>query len=382
MEPQPPIGAQQPQQQTPPVGRATDLLKLIFIVIVLSILAFVFIGGYSDLANFFGISNEQEQQFVQAPEGLLVMAIAARSEAQTARILPVTYDFVRSALEYVPADKLAASPEGFNLAYQHVFSGDGKYITFVGAADIEKESSISATSMQIYKADVSKAVSYDDFVRKVQEAEVSTQSNGVVKQAPSVSNGGKILYIAHKPEAPQALFSSNAEEWAIHLVSEDGKDTVATQGIYPKWVGEDAFVFLKNDGLYLYSIPEQSDKKMWEAQGVATMDMALDVSDDKQFVAWAAPRSGTVHIFRALNWGTAQVVLKGTLLVPGVQIVFSPDSHFLAVQTMSPLVSENGLDELGVSVHYFEVETLRAVSVPLALTGVDPNQTYLTDWRP
>ena len=294
----------------------------------------------------------------------------------------MTYDFTRSAVEYVPADKLAASPDGFNLAYQHVFSGDGRYVTFVGAVDIEKVSSISTTPMQIYRADVSQAVTYDDFVRKVQEAEAATHAKGVVKQAPSVSNTGNVLYIAHKPEDPQALFSSDAEEWTIHLVSESGQDTVVTQGIYPKWVGEDAFVFLKNDGLYVYAIPEQSENKIWEAQGVATMDMTLDVSDDYQHIAWATPSLGTVQVFQVLNWGTDTLVLKGALLVPGVQAVFSPDGRFLAVQTTSPLISENGLEELGVSIHYFDVETLRAVSMPLALTGVDPNQTYLTDWRP
>ena len=112
------------------------------------------------------------------------------------------------------------------------------------------------------------------------------------------------------------------------------------------------------------------------------MDMTLDVSDDYQHIAWATPSLGTVQVFQVLNWGTDTLVLKGALLVPGVQAVFSPDGRFLAVQTTSPLISENGLEELGVSIHYFDVETLRAVSMPLALTGVDPNQTYLTDWRP
>lgn len=362
-----------------PSGMSTHRLLKVFLVLVALVIAVALLtGGYESLGSLSRSGNEE--QLEPLPEGLLVLSVAAKSpDASTAWIFPAKYDFGKSTFDYVPADKLAASPEGFNLAYQHIFSGNGQYIVFVGATDIENVSSFSEIPMQIYRADVSNTQTEEEFTERLLNAEIITEGTGVVKQNPSVSDLGEVLYVSRTSGDPRSLFSSEAEQWSIHYVSQDGREEELAKGISPKWVGDNQFVFLKNDGLYLYSLATGEERNIWGMQGTATMGMSLDVSDDYQYVAWTAPGAGAVYIFRAFNWGIGILTLSGTISAPAVSSTFSPDNRFLAVEAIVPGEVQG---ELQVLIGYYNIETFREVASPFVLATVDTNQTRLSDWRP
>ena len=382
MPPQSPgPGGMQADNGLSPQERPLGALKLPLGIIGLVVLALLLAGGYFYAPT--PSSTDSDAQFIEAPTGLLVMAIAPlRDDGSTDWIFPTIYNLMLQELAYVPVDKLAASRDGVNLAYQHVFSHNGNFVVFTGAVNVDGATSLSSIPTQVYRADVSDALTYDDFVRKVQDAERITESSGIVQQFPSVSNVGDVLYITHVTEAEnQALFTSKAESWDIRLVSHRGEERFLTKGIHPKWVDDSRFVFLKNDGLYLYDLAGGSGQKIWDMRGTATMRMSLDVSDDGQYVAWASPESGRVLILRALNWGTNSLTLKGALTTTlGMYAVFSPDSRFVAVQRPEP--TDETLKNWMSVINIFDIETLTEASPPLPFVGSDPNVIYLTDWRP
>lgn len=370
-------GSQQQYPQTPKMS-THGLLKVVLILVALIVVAALLTGGYESIGSFF--KTGEQEQLASPPEGLLVLAAAAKfPDSNSARIFPAKYDFGKKEFDYVPADKLVASPDGLNLAYQHMFSNNSQYVTFVGATDIENITSFSDIPTQIYRADVSNAQTYEEFTGRLLDAEVVTKGTGVVRQNPSVSNFGEIVYTAHESNDPRSLFSSDAEKWSIHYVTGDGKDTIITQGIFPKWVGDDLFIFLKNDGLYLYSLADKDEQRVWGMHGTATMNMSLEVSDDFQYIAWTVPDLGTVYVFRALNWSAGNLALKGTIAVPAVSAVFSPDTRFIAVEMIAPGETPS---ETQVLFGYYDVETLQEMVPLFTLANVDANQTRMSDWRP
>ena len=384
MEPQSPLGM--PQQSTSTIPRqpevggqsaAKPLVGLIGIIVLIALL----VGGYLYIPQIIQIGDTGNEDVIGTPMGLLVMAAAPEESSGLADwIFPTTYDFTRGQFAYVPVDKLALSPDGINLAYQHVFSHNGDFVTFIGATDIKSASSLSEIPMQVYLTDVSGAVSYDDFVGDLQQAELITDSTGVVRQFPSVSNVGDVLYMAHSPtKNNQELLSSEADTWDIYVISRGGEEQMLVKGMHPKWIDDGHFVFLKNDGLYLYDLASGSEKKVWDSRGTATMRMSLDVSDDAQYIAWAAQESGSVFILRALNWDTGTLTLKGIISAPGAYAVFSPDSRYVAVQWSSP---NETFDTWAVAIDTFDLKTLAKIPSPISLIGSEPNVTYLTDWRP
>jgi hypothetical protein len=369
-----PVQAPEPTASTEKNSHAYPTLAII--IVALFFLAAVGIVSYGPLPQF---SNEQESETLGEPlEGLLIMALAVRVDDGTSRIsiAPSTYDLMYREVQVTDAAKLAASPDGMNLAYQHIFSPDGNYVTFLGATNVESVTSISQMPLQIYRADVYGAQSYEDFITKIRNAEQMTTDTSMFRQAPSVSNAGYVLYTAHSREAELAVFTAEANEWSVYLVMPGGTDRMLTRGISPKWVAEDMFVFLKNDGLYSYSVTTGVEKKVWGTEGIVTAISSLEVSDDYQHIAWLAPESGYVTLLRALNWDTGVLEEKGFIPSPGIAAVFSPDSRFIAVQELV----ENESSATGIQ--FFDVESLELVAPPITFTDVDPNQTFLTDWRP
>ena len=361
-----------------PAHSRTPMKALLWLLVIL-VVGSAGVGGYFFSGGFSAMSDNGEKKQMS---GLLIMATTPFTDQQVPSwIFPTLFDFGRNEFSYVPADKLAGSPDGLDLAYQHVFSMNGAFIAFVGAENVGNVSTLSDIPMQIYRADVSDAVTFNDFLQRVQNAERVTNSAGVVRQFPSVSNRGDVVYSSHALADNKTLLSAEANSWDIYLVSQGGEEQAVTKGVHPVWVDDTHFIFLKNDGLYLYDVAQAIEQKEWGSLEKASMRMSLDVSDDGQYIAWAAREAGSVFVLRALGWnGVQPLTLKGTIPDAGTYAVFSPDSRYLAV--LAPALSSKTLGKWESSIDIFDIETLSRAGSELLLVGSEPNFTYLTDWRP
>lgn len=310
-----------------------------------------------------------------APEGLLVLSVA-RKTATGEQLEPMVYDLSTKKLSYVPVDQLAGAPAGSNLAMQHAFSSNGNYVAFVGALNV-KSADVPYIPTQIYRADLSEAKSNQDFVVKLQQAKTLTSGSGIVRLSPTVSNNGDVAYFAHIDADQGTLTSALANNWSIHLISA-GSDQLVTAGIYPKWVSDTQFIFIKNDGLHLYDTASKSDKKIWGSRGATDIGMSLAVSNDSQYIAWTAPEANGVYIFQAADWSSGTLELKGSLHLASNGVAFSPDSRTLIVQSPLSTPSASG----GIVESFFDVITFKVVATPYVIRNVDQELAFLTDWLP
>lgn len=369
-------GSKQSREQVPTQDSSRRLLMTALIIAA----AFIFLifanQNYGFLKNLFGLG--QDQTFGDKLPGYLLLGlVSARSDVSTPSIVSLVYDFLPEELQNNGFDKLAAAPEGNNVAYQHVLSGNGNQVTFLGATNVENTSSIQDLPLQIYRADISRVLSYEAMIEALQNAEQVTEGGGIFRQAPSISNKGEVLYMGHAPDVSGALFGSEANDWDIHLVSLLGRDTVLAQGIHPKWVSDDKFVFLKNDGLYAHSLADGRTQKLWGMEGTATMSMSLDVSNDYKLLAWTGLESETVTILRSFGWSEGNVLLQQELPIEGgVAAVISPDNNLIAIQALAP----EGGGGLLTTIGFFEIASSLEVAKPLIFADVDPTQTHITDW--
>lgn len=322
-----------------------------------------------------------------ALSGLLIMSAGVTIDGSTDfRVLPAIYDFGSGQTSLVPAQELAGSPTDRNVAYQYSFSSSGNFATFLGSIGVPDSVLPFDAPLQVYRADLSGAVSYDDFLQKLKDApKLTSVATNTLVQSPSISNDGGVLFMAHPHEPAQALAVSNAESWEIGYVSPSGDEQVLTHGIQPKWVTNDKFIYIKNDGLYLYTVSSRDETRIWGMQGSATASMYLDVSDDGQYVAWAAPAYGAVYLLRALSWSDGTLTLKHTLPEPATTAIFSPDSNTIALTQMASSTASlsagapNGPMTL---VSFYDVDSLAQVHSPLTFFSPDPRLTLVTDWRP
>jgi hypothetical protein len=339
-------------------------------------LALVVLGkhNYGPLKNLFTAAPAQIQS------GYLLLSIAPEQpEASAPPTTSMVYDFPSHELKDNGFDKLAAAPQGQNVTYQHILSGNGNQVTFLGATNIDATSPLEELPLQVYRANIANMMSYEDTLYALQNAEQVTQSTGVVRETPSISNDGEVLYVEHTPDPSGGLLTSEANSWDIHLVSLQGTDTVLTQGIEPKWVGNDKFVFLKNDGLYAYSLADRTTQKLWASEEAATMLMSLDVSNDFQFVAWTSRDAEQVTILYSQDWSDGSVVVDQILGVEGAfKTVFSPDDRLVAVQTMIATDQES---VYLTAIRFFDIASTEEVAESLIFVDVDPVETDLTDWR-
>jgi hypothetical protein len=359
-----------PEPQAPLSSHTIFKLVAAFIVLlVVAAVVAVLPTHYRGGSNHYKIG--QSITYGPAPKGLLIMTVA-RNSTNGEQVLPAIYDLSAKKLSYPP---VAIVPGSTDLAMQHSFSSNGEYATFVGA-DNGGNTASTYVPTQVYRADLSASGSKIDFIGELQKAKSVTSGSGVVRLGPSISDNNEVVYFAHLDADTSALAAAPANEWNIHLVSSSGSDRVVASGVYPRWVGNNQFVYIKNDGLYLYSIVAGSEKKIWGSKGIATMTMHLDVSKNYQYLAWTAPKAKEVFVYEASNWAAGEIQLKGIVNLIATGVAFSPDNNRLVVQSPFSTGSPTG----GVVESFFDLDTMKLAAPPYAIRNVNQDLTFLTDW--
>lgn len=369
------------------MGGVRNLFKIGLVIVVFLVITAVLFGVWYSIGREDGDVTETDTEDVRSqPEGVLVMATAAWSpDKKGVNITPTIYEFAQQRLSYMTVDPFPDTPGTDDLSYQHIFSGNGEYVTFAGAKETGKSLSGDVESFgliptQIYLARVSPTMNPDEVVSRLQQARPVADNPELFRQFPSVSDRGHVLYMAHSPGELEILLNSNASEWDIYLV-QNGQDRFVTAGTRPRWVDDERFVFLKDDGLYIYSLSDESERIVLSLTDIkAKASMALDISDDGQLLAWSIPEWSTVTVFGVHDWSGENVeIIRVFNDIIAISNVFSPDSHFLALESW---FREGDVDVLQVEFFDLKDSDMSLHTETLFIENANPDLTQLTDWRP
>lgn len=188
------------ENNLPPLPETDNSSSLKFVFVGMGVLVFgvalvltaVF---WDDLLNF---RDDTEEATLVTLDGTLIMSVGVIEEDNvTGRVLPSTFDFDVGEPMYVPVDRLRTSSGGESIAYQHSFSNNGNFVTFLGAVlEIGQSSTatpLSSVPFQVYRAEVGSVNSGTELIKHIQEAEPLTIGENVFRYAPTVSDQGDVL---------------------------------------------------------------------------------------------------------------------------------------------------------------------------------------------
>jgi hypothetical protein len=315
------------------------------------------------------------------PSGTLIISYGAEYE-EGVRLLPAILDFSSPELVYVPLDQSTVGVVD-RIVYHHSFSNNEQWATFTAVDDVDSEATSALTlgeqPHRVYLADLNGAVDTSEVLTRLQEA-TNIADDPSVKLFPSVSDDGDILYMSHPYGTSDAVYlESTADDWEIHLVTRSGESRAITAGTQPKWLDDNNFIYLKNDGVYLYNLSDSSETPLATTDVSVDVQSRLDITADNKLVAWTEPQIPTVHIFD-VEQNEEEVILshKGALAELAGSSVFSPDGRWLALQTPG-YTDEDPTAFLNV-VTVYNLETMAKWPSPPIFSDADPETTYITDW--
>ena len=359
-------------------------LKFIFLATLVLIFGVSFLWLWYDwvVQKDVDVSIEQTSEFNLT--GTLLISYAAKSDAYNGtRIVPAVYSSVSPQIMYVPVDQLVG--EAFNtvMAYHHTHSNGGQFVAFTVAQGLPTDSTPASLGMvahQIYRADLSDVFSEEEVVSKLQNSSAITSGDSV-KLFPSISDSGEVLFMSHKPGDTNEVFTeSEAEDWEVQSVATDGSVTTLAIGVQPKWLDQDSFVYLKNDGIYLHSISEGDDRPLFTTNVLVNVHNRLDVSADGKRLVWSSPSIGAVRVFEIIIGQEGETSLQEIDAIDSTagSVVFSPDGLLLALQTA--YLNTDKPDEPLNALVFYDLVNKEWRGSPVLSPNVDLNFTDITDW--
>ncbi|OGG55299.1 hypothetical protein A3D62_01600 [Candidatus Kaiserbacteria bacterium RIFCSPHIGHO2_02_FULL_49_11] len=340
-----------------PKNRAMDTwIKLLLFVVILLLVGAggIYVGKFLSERDSFTIAEEylpNEQRGIEVDTsrfgavGTLFLTLRPADKSEPSNIY--TYDIATKTLK-----KESRLPSGSNIT--STLSPDSSLFAF---ARHEAEG-----VMQIYIADEAK-----------QTLERITNSAHRYKREPRWSPDGKsIVYVAQSQDADP----HTPEGWLIYLTGLKGVEDFIDRGYSPVFspTGEE-LLYLKNNGLYLYSLAERKTRLVYaaaEGQEIHS-HMKLALSHSGSMLAWsdhhANKEEGLLTIFD-VQWSPFELRTKKVLNQFAVYTAFSPDDKYLAidVSTLNPYIDLLNLEN-------FEAQKI------LDLSGYTPDYLWLTDWR-
>lgn len=333
------------------------------------------------------VSSDSLPYFIPTEEesGFLLISFAEESEdGKSTRIWPAVYNFTDQQPLYIPVDRLSETEEGLkNITYQHSFSNDGSRATFTAVTGLRPQSdsmmSLGDLTHQIYLADIDLAEKPNDIVTSLQNARRITNDE-TIKWFPVVSNRGDVLYAAHpKGPADTIFLETKPENWSIYLVSRDVDPRLLTNGTQPRWLTEDKFVYLKNDGVYLYDLNNGTEERVAEPYAEMNVQNRLAVSDDGSKIALSEPTVPTVRLFELRESAERPTLIENIVLrEPAGSILFSPSGNLLVIQTAGQ-VDQDPNKRLNI-LSFFNFEKMIKEDKQVIFGGADLDTTFITDW--
>ncbi len=265
------------------------------------------------------------------------------------------------------------------------FSPNGSVQAFIGAAiqdiwAVERSDNIDEI-LQVYVASGEFARNSGTYtIPTTRITNVSTP----YKFDLSVRNDGVVLYSARgdltvRGDEPGGLLSE-AKRWSIYTVQEGGEPQFLVNGTHPKWVDGNRFIYLGENGLYMYDIEKGRGVRFLETSGTTFSNVRIDLSDDNSIIVWNNHQDADVTVIRVNNWGgdVPEIDVIGSIPVAGFWVAISPDSSTVAVQAVD---WENLKTDPRPRIEFYSVDTLEKVYDDYPLNEFDQNRMFLNDWR-
>ena len=143
-------------------------------------------------------------------------------------------------------------------------------------------------------------------------------------------DGRKIAYVSLLSPLEER---TAPESWTFSVVNFLGTTEFVSRGMNPVFISDDELFVIKNDGLYFLNISQSSPSitKVWSVEGGrAHSAMSIAISKNRKQLAWSDPLESKVFLFKVVNG--SELVLKKIVPVRGYEMVFSPNTRYLALR--------------------------------------------------
>lgn len=187
----------------------------------------------------------------------------------------------------------------------------------------------------------------------------------------------QIAYMTYSGEG--SAIETNS--WDIHIVDFDGVDTLVSQGVQPIWSPDGSqLLFLKNDGLHVYNIEDESIVRVIELGGTAGIKRytKYNVSNDGRALVFTSTNEQALLLYTISSWKPFKAefsrrIAYGDNTTSAAWPVFSPDDRYLALQVLN---RNTGIPRVDI----YELETFARKEL-IDLSDYKWTASYVTDWR-
>ncbi len=316
------------------------LLLILSSLLLISILGFTLYNIYtSQNIEIKNLTAEETSNFDEneKPLGNIFMTLAPKTEDGKIANYPVVYDLEKQKVIYTFAEKLKNSK--YPAALLHSFSSTGNFATFLGLSDNGK-------IKQVYRSDM---LDINDPAQIVADLQSGISVNKFMPEdarEPNVNNVGEILFYALETKANESE-ANLVEDYGIYItyldIESNNFNTVRiATGAKPKWVADNKYIYLKNNGIFVNGSGFKEDEakqisKAFNGQSERAdikISAGLTVSRDATLVAMSDIDSSDLTLFRVNNWEEPILETVASILVNGFWPLISPDNNFIALQTI------------------------------------------------
>lgn len=321
---------------------------------------------------------------VEAPplKGAIYVTITSYATNTESVIASGVLNVSDSTLHELPVAKVNGTKTA---TLQYNMSNNFEYTAFLGSpVSTSSSGAVLDKSFEVYLADIQNASNFESYIASLEDATQITKyaADDFYKIAPAVSNNKVVAYASLNEETYDAqedmLSSLPAEEWNIFVISQSELKSKLTEGISPKWVDDERFVFLKNDGVYLYDLTRNTAELVFSTQNQNTITTGFDMANNGHTFVLSYPERGEMKLVNMTNWSSMLFAPITTIPVVATNPVFSPDSNFIAMLTFEP--RDNTHNEKITSVSYYSPITQTFLEEKVTFeSGADG--IFLTDWK-
>lgn len=367
---------------------------VITLIVVAGVLFFLYINSpitnvtqekvVESVANQATLEDENKFHFEVGPiTGKIFMALAPKSSERIST-LPFFYDSVTKQIVDTELDNYG--DDNWGSTKDVIFSPDGNWAAFYGitANDAQIMGWDLIKSGQVYVSKLSSSGSIDKNKLNEIKGNAKKVSNvvGPRKQLFSINNEGEALMVSANNDEPIQLM----ENHTIRHITSTGVVTEVAKGNYPRWVNDDIFVFVKNDGVYAFSMENNIETLLLEHGGSfdISSNTMMNVSKDGKWLAISFPDAGRVEIY-TLDLSNVGAVYYGGLNASGFWPVFSPDSKTLALQEVDWSHFENteswqDVETSNQALTFWHVQGLFRLEKVVSLNAYRQPYIFISDW--
>lgn len=329
------------------IDSGNHLDKKIIGLVLLVVVVVVAVGAYS-----FYYFEKKKSLLPEAMKGAIYMNLAPPNSVISS---PFKFDFETNSLS-----KVKLKPNSVVLTQS--FSIDGTTAVYSGILNTE-----SSSVFQIYIKDVESGKNTR-----------ITKTKTVVKRHPEFSPDSSLIAYTTREERDADMLVP--ENWNVYVIDREGNEKFTTSGSYPKWSPDGTqLLILRNDGLYTYDIQTGKSTLQWKiVNGVVTMGMMYDVSQDGKLLAWTNPKAQRIFMAEILSWSPFSFEIKTPVLTEAFWPVFSPDGNFLAFEEVD-IDYNDDLDPTNPRLVIYDIYNKYKQEI-VDLSDYNQMALFLSDW--